>query len=377
MEKIKLAHVINFMSPAGKEIGIVKLLNKLNPEQFESTLIVIDKVYDLLNLDTDKTRLIELNKKKGNDLGLPYRLYRFFKKEKFHIVHTHAWGTVVEGILAAKMARVPVIIHGEHGTFHKDFKRKYVQKIFFNWADYLMSVSDVLANEIAETIGINHHKFHTILNGVDVDRFDPNPAKRTAYREELGFKETDFIIGTVGRPKPVKNQQMMIHALKEILPKFPQAHVVIVGDTPLDSQRQELQVRATNLGVDNHVHFLGIKEDIPGYLNTFDTFVLPSLREGCSNVLQEAMATGLPIVASNMGGNPELITHQETGLLFNVHDLSEFVNQLLRLINNPKLRAQYGKNARERAVRDFSLQTMIEAYSEFYKEAVGKNRMIK
>ena len=253
--KIKLAHVINFMSPAGKEIGIVKLLNKLDPERFESTLIVTDKVYDLLNLDTKKTRLIELNKKKGNDLGLPYRLYHLFKEEKFHIVHTHAWGTVVEGILAAKMASVPVIIHGEHGTFHKDFKRKYIQKIFFNWADYLMSVSDVLAKEISGTIGIKDHKFHTVLNGVDVDRFAPNPAKRKAYRAELGFKETDFVIGTVGRPKPVKNQQMMIYALKEILPNFPQAHVVIVGDTPLDSQRQELQGLAVDLDIEHKFIF--------------------------------------------------------------------------------------------------------------------------
>ncbi len=372
MKKIKLAHIINYMSPAGKEIGIVKLLNKLDPGQFESTLIVTDKVYDLLNLDTSKTRLIELNKKKGNDFSLPYKLYKLFKKEKFHIVHTHAWGTLVEGVLAAKSAGVPVVIHGEHGTFHKDFKRKIIQKVFYKWADYLMSVSDVLAKEIAQTIGINENKFHTILNGVDVDRFAPNPLKRAAYREELGFKETDFILGTVGRPNPVKNHSLIIHALKEIVSKFSHAHVIIIGDSPLDSQRDAMQALAKDLDVADHVHFLGTKEDIPGYLNTFDTFLLPSLREGCSNVLQEAMATGLPIVASNVGGNPELITHGKTGLLFNVQDINEFIGQIMQFIEHPELKTQFGARAREQAVTNFSLPTMIKSYSEYYKELVGK-----
>ncbi len=366
MEKIKLAHIINYMSPAGKEIGIVKLLNKLDSVQFESTLIVTDKVYDLLNLDTNKVRLIELKKKKGNDFSLPYRLSKLFKEEHFHIVHTHAWGTLVEGILAAKIARVPIIIHGEHGTFHKDFKRKVVQKLFFNWADYLLTVSEVLADEISATIGIKRAKLHAILNGVDVEKFAPNEQQRMFYRKEHKFTDKDFIIGTVGRPKPVKNQQLMIRALKELLPKFPSAHFVIIGDTPLNSQKGYLRSLAEKLGVNDHVHFLGVKQDIPGYLNMFDLFVLPSLSEGCSNVLQEAMATGLPIVASNVGGNPELIHHEENGLLFDVHDLNDFVSQLIRLMKDKNLREKYGQNARQSAVRDFSLQTMISAYSDFY-----------
>ena len=368
--KIKLAHLINFMSPAGKEIGIVKLLNALDSDQFETTLIVTDKMFDQLGLDLNKTKLIVLDKKRGNDLNIYFKLYHLFKAEQFDIVHTHAWGTLVEGILPAKLARVPVVIHGEHGTFHKDFKRKVVQKLFFNWADYLLTVSDVLADEISATIGIKRSKLHAILNGVDVEKFAPNEQQRMFYREEHNFNDKDFIIGTVGRPKPVKNQQLMIRALKELLPKFPSTHFVIIGDTPLNSQKGYLRSLAEKLGIDDHVHFLGGKQDIPGYLNMFDLFVLPSLSEGCSNVLQEAMATGLPIVASNVGGNPELIRHGENGLLFDVHDLNDFVSQLTRLMKDEKLREKYGQNARRSAVRDFSLQTMISAYSEFYINAM-------
>ncbi|RLD15755.1 hypothetical protein DRI50_03505 [candidate division KSB1 bacterium] len=372
--KIKLAHVINFMSPAGKEIGIVKLLNAMDPERFETTLIVTDKVFDHLGLNTEKTKLIVLNKKTGNDIKIFFKLYHLFKTEQYDIVHTHAWGTLVEGILPAKIAHVPVVIHGEHGTFHKDFKRRIIQKLFFNWADYLLTVSGVLADEISSAIGIKRSKFHTIFNGVDVQKFAPDAQKRAFYRRELGFTEGDFVIGTVGRPKPVKNQKLMIRALKELLPKFPTAHFVVIGDTPLDSRKENLQSLAKELNISEHVHFLGIKQDIPGYLNMFDLFVLPSLSEGCSNVLQEAMATGLPIVASNVGGNPELIQHEENGLLFDVHDLNDFVQQLTRLMEDKNLREKYGHNARRSAVDKFSLQTMISAYSEFYVHAMEQVR---
>lgn len=371
--KIKLVHLINFLSPAGKEIGIVKLLNGLDPDKFDTTLIVIDKVFETLNLDTDKTRLIELNKQKGNDIRMPFKLSRLFKSERYDIVHTHAWGTLVEGVLAAKLAKVPVIIHGEHGTFHKDFKRKYIQKFFFNRADYLLSVSDVLAKEITETIGLKEHKFRTILNGVDVDKFSPDPAQRSASRSELNFDEKDFIFGTVGRPKEVKNQQLMIHALQKILPKYPRAHFVIIGDTPLNSMVGELKSLAEKLGVSGNVHFLGTREDIPRYLNAFDSFVLPSLREGCSNVLQEAMASGIPVAASNVGGNPELVIPQETGLLFDVHDLDSFVSGLEFLIENPQIRNQFAQNARNRAVSEFSLEHMVTQYSDLYREVMNNS----
>ena len=108
-----------------------------------------------------------------------------------------------------------------------------------------------------------------------------------------------------------------------------------------------------------------------GYLNAFDTFVLPSLREGCSNVLQEAMASGTPVAASNVGGNPELVVPQETGLLFDVHDLDLFVSELEFFIENPQLRNQYAQNARKKAVSEFSLEHMITQYSDLYHEAMN------
>lgn len=374
-EKIRVAHVINYLSPAGKEVGIVKLLNGLDTKLFEPILIVINKVFDTLNLDTQKTQLIELNKREGNDPSIIFKLRHIFIKHKVHIVHTHAWGTLVEGVLAAKWAQVPVIIHGEHGTFHKDLKRKWVQRMLFNLSDQVLSVSDVLADNLSQTIGVKRDKILTILNGVDIQRFKPDAEKRTFYRKKILGENENIIIGTVGRPMKVKNHQLMVRALAELKKEKINAKFVIIGDTPKYSLRSELEQLAKKLNVGQDVMFLGYQTDIPGYMNAFDIFVLPSLSEGCSNVIQEAMATGLPVVASRVGGNPELIEHQNDGLLFTSNSVEELSEALKYLIQNPKKAKEFGQKALKKAREKFSLPVMIQNYQNLYLQWMRKRGM--
>ncbi len=369
---IKIAHLVNYLSPAGKEVGIVKLLNAIDSTRFAPVLIVLEKVYDSLGLDLQKTRVIEIGKKEGNDFSLIGQLKRLFRQEQIDIVHTHAWGTLVEGILSARLARVPVIIHGEHGTFHRDLKRRLVQRLFFALSDQVLAVSGVLADDLSKTIGIKRSKIHTILNGVDIKRFAPSAQKRAEHRSKLGFADDQVIIGTVGRPMKVKNHQLMIRALPDLIKENPLVHFVIVGDTPKYSLREELEELAKSLKVREHVHFLGFQTDIPGLLNAFDIFVLPSLSEGCSNVLQEAMATGLPIVASRVGGNPELIDHQQNGLLFTSNSVEELVNALRWMINNPEKAKQLGQKALHKARTMFSMEKMIKDYEDVYLKWMEK-----
>lgn len=363
--KIKIVHLVNYLAPAGKEVGIVKLLNALN-DDFEPVLVVLGKVYDALGLNTDKTRLIELGKGQGNDFSLIPRLKKIFKEVNPHMVHTHSWGTLVEGVLAAKWARVPIIIHGEHGTFHKDFKRKWVQKIFFSLTDQILSVSALLADQLSRDLGIKRTRILPILNGVDVQKFAPDAAKRKQYREQWGFGQNDVLIGTVGRPMKVKNHQLMIRALKRLREQGYPVHFAIVGDTPLRSLKDELVALAQSLGVADRVHFLGFQSDVPGYLNMFDIFVLPSLSEGCSNVIQEAMATGLPIVASRVGGNPELVQDGETGLLFESNSVEALAQALQTLLDDPQKAQALGNRALQRAREAFSLEKMVENYEALY-----------
>ncbi|MHB2147446.1 glycosyltransferase [Calditrichota bacterium LG25] len=375
-KKIKVAHLINYLSPAGKEVGIVKLLNGLNPDVFAPVLIVMGKVFDTMGLDVEKTKLLEIVKGEGNDFSLIFKLKDIFKEEGLDIVHTHSWGTLVEGITAAKLARVPIVIHGEHGSYHKDFKRKWVQKIMFNWADQVLSVSALLADDLSRTLGVRREKILPILNGVDTEKFKPQPEKREFYRKKLNGNADTIIIGTIGRPMKVKNHQLMIKALARLKKKNRPVKFIIIGDTPMYSLRDELEKLARELDVLEDVLFMGYRDDIPGYLNAFDIFVLPSLSEGCSNVIQEAMATGLPIVASRVGGNPELIEHEREGLLFTSNSLEELVNAIQYLIENPQRAKQLGQNALKKARRQFALPVMIKSYEElylkWYETKVGK-----
>ncbi|WP_457565845.1 glycosyltransferase [Caldithrix abyssi] len=375
-KKIKVAHLINYLSPAGKEVGIVKLLNGLNPDVFAPVLIVMGKVFDTMGLDVDKTKLLEIVKGEGNDFSLIFKLKEIFKEEGLDIVHTHSWGTLVEGITAARLARVPIVIHGEHGSYHKDFKRKWVQKIMFSWSDQVLSVSALLADDLSRTLGVKREKILPILNGVDTEKFKPQPEKREFYRKKLNVNADSIIIGTIGRPMKVKNHQLMIKALARLKKKNRSVKFIIIGDTPRYSLREELEKLARELRVLEDVLFLGYRDDIPGYLNAFDIFVLPSLSEGCSNVIQEAMATGLPIVASRVGGNPELIEHEREGLLFTSNSLEELVTAIQYLIENPQRAKQLGQNALKKARRQFALPVMIKSYEElylkWYETKVGK-----
>ncbi len=373
--KIKIVHLVNYLAPAGKEVGIVKLLNALDA-RFDPVLVVLGKVYDHLGLNIDKTRLIELGKGQGNDFSLIPRLKTIFKEVNPHIVHTHSWGTLVEGILAARWARVPIVIHGEHGTFHKDFKRKWVQKIFFALTDQILSVSALLADQLSRDLGIKRSRILPVLNGVDVRKFAPDAAKRKQYREQWNFGESDVLIGTVGRPMKVKNHQLMIRALKRLRDQGYPVHFVIVGDTPLGSLKDELVALAQSLAVADRVHFLGFQSDIPGYLNMFDIFVLPSLSEGCSNVIQEAMATGLPIVASRVGGNPELVQHGETGLLFESNSVEALAQALQILLDNPQKAKTLGENALRRAREAFSLEKMVQNYETVYFRLLQEKKIL-
>ncbi len=369
-QPIKVAHLINHLSPAGKEMGIVKLLNRMDPQRFQGYLVVFDKVWDTLSLDVEKSELIAINKKKGNDPLLPFKVAKILRSRKIDILHTHAWGTLVEGILGAKLARTPVIIHGEHGTFHKTGKRKKVQNLFWRWADYRLSVSGILARNLEKTIELPENSFETILNGVDTDKFKPNAEDRARVRAELGIREDTVLIGTVGRTIKVKNHPLMIEAAHILKDRGLPFKMVVVGDSPFYSIREEMEEKIKKYRLSDTVEFLGNRSDVERVMNAFDIFVLPSLSEGCSNVIQEAMATGLPVIATNVGGNPELVSDGRTGFLFTSEDADDFAAKMETLVCNPALRKQFGEASREDALQRFSLDVMVKAYEDFYLKAM-------
>jgi sugar transferase (PEP-CTERM/EpsH1 system associated) len=361
--RINVLHVVNELSPAGKELGIIKLAKHLNKEKFNPIIISFSGIQSFGILDISDTKVVSLNKKSGNDWSLPFKIYQYCKRNKIHIIHTHSWGTLVEGIIGAKLARVPAIIHGEHGTLSDKKRHRTLQKIFWGFASQVLAVSNNLKKQMNQITGFPENKIKVIYNGVDEHQFYPSKELSIRFRQKFGFSENDFIIGTVGRFHKIKNQAMFLKAAAELVKAGRLVQIILVSGGHLENDLREL---AGSLGILKFTHFLGLQEDINLILNGFDIFALTSFAEGCSNVVQEAMHCEKAIVATDVGGTPELITDGNNGYLIESNNYQELSRRLLFLMNNPGKLKEVAGNARKRALRQFSLLKMVQSYEELY-----------
>ncbi|MDE2400759.1 MAG: glycosyltransferase [Burkholderiales bacterium] len=207
----------------------------------------------------------------------------------------------------------------------------------------------------------------TVLNGIPVERFCPTPERRIEARNRLGLGERDLVIGCVGRLVGLKNHQLLLSVTPALVQEHPNLRVVIIGYGELEST---LRQQAVKLGIQDHVLITGKRSDVAELLPAFDVFALPSQTEGLSIALLEACASGLAVVASRVGGNPEIIQHEETGLLVEANDAAALQQGLQRLLNDPPLRMRLGSAAARWVAANASTQALREAYDHFYHAAL-------
>ena len=362
-KRIRVVHLVNYLGPAGKEIGILKLLNHMDSSLFENHLLVFGKKDIFGEKDFDHLNIRYLNKKDGNDISLLYKLTHLFRQLKPDIVHTHSWGTLVEGILGAKISRVPIIFHGEHGTLPESVIHRCVQRFFWKNSDLVLSVSENLKEKLSRVLGFPPERIQVILNGVESDKFYPSDELREAFRKRFAFSTNDFVVGTVGRMSAVKNQQMLIKAAAELKNRGECIHFVLVG---VGQEENELEKLTDVLQVRDNVRFLGYQKEVNQMLNGMDVFTLTSFSEGCSNVIQEALFAGKPVIATNVGGNPELVKPGLNGFLVESNDHTELAQKILTLKRKPDLVRKFKENALSYSHENFSLKSMVDQYSELY-----------
>jgi glycosyltransferase involved in cell wall biosynthesis len=210
-----------------------------------------------------------------------------------------------------------------------------------------------------------------IINGVDTEKFRPDIGAGQSCRKELGIKADEMVIGSVGRLAPVKDYPTFLRAAATALAKIPGSKLLLVGD---GASRQELEDLAVTLGINDRVIFAGARKDIPALLNAMDIFVLPSISEGLSNTILEAMSTGISVIATDVGGNAEIIINNETGALTPVSDHIKLANEILSMADERK-RALMGCKGRNRVLEYFSIQRMVSDYEKLYKELYKQKTM--
>ena len=366
---LRILHILDRLGVGGTELVTLKLINGLAHGSFEQrlgTLRGIDASFQDVPLDCGE--LLHIGKG-SNGFQFPlFRLARIMRAYRPHIVHSRNWGTI-EAIPAARLAGVPVAIHSEHGYELEMLaglpkRRRLFRRAAYAMADAVFTVTRELRDFHARQAWISPDRIQVIYNGVDTQRFFPSPESRSVLRKRFGLPQCRFIVGTVGRMVPIKDHATLLRTVEIMVQRKIDAHALIVGSgSELERNQQLVNACA---GLAGRVTFIGASQEVPELLNAMDVFALPSISEGMSNTLLEAMATGLPVVATAVGGNTEVIDNEKSGWLIRPRDPEALASLLTRLAFEDDLRQKYGAAARARIIDRFSLDRMLNNYSQLY-----------
>jgi sugar transferase (PEP-CTERM/EpsH1 system associated) len=364
---LRILHVVDNMGKGGLENGLANLIERLDPQRFEHVVAVIRHT----GLNSDRlpkhTRLIHLDMQPASRVHA-MAFARLIRQMQPDIVHSRNWGTI-EAVAASRLSRVVSTVHSEHGldwseSAHEPRRRRWFRRLSYELADRVFCVSRQLRAVHASRTGFPADRISVIYNGVDLGRYHQDAAVRAQVRREFGLAERDLCIGCVGNLSPVKDYMTLLRAIARFAGACQHWRLLIFGDGP-ERDALESFVQGHPEWADR-VSMPGIVDRVPDLLKAFDVFVLASLTEGISNSLLEAMATGLCVVATATGGNPEVVVDGHSGLLFPVGDDAALVEHLQLLEREPERRQRLGAEAMRRAATDFSLDTMVGRYAELY-----------
>jgi len=367
-----IAHIIYRLDVGGLENGLVRLINHAPADRYRHAIICLTESTDFsLRIRQLGVPVIQLHKRGGREIGVYGRLWRALKELGPTIVHTRNLG-VLDAQIAAALARIPIRIHGEHGrdTYDLDGSRvKYnlFRKSVRSIVHHYTAVSRDLASWLVGTIGVPANRVTQIYNGVDTELFHPACATERRRLPDGFAPEGAFVVGTVGRMHTVKDQLNLVRAFLRLLQTFPEARarvrLMLVGDGPLQRECRSL-LESANAG--DLAWLPGERSDIPELMRSMDLFVLPSLGEGISNTILEAMASGLPVVATRVGGNPELVIEGRIGTLVPAADPEALMHAIHLYLCDPDLAPAYGRVARAHAEANFSWNSMVNGYIGVY-----------
>jgi len=369
-----IMHVIHHLVIGGMENGLVNLINHLPEEEFRhAVLCVEDRSSFAQRIRRPDVDVVDLRRSAVGVWGVRLALLRLFRDRRPKIVHARG-PSGLDALLPAMLAGVPCRIHGEHGWNNANldgraWKPVWSRRLHSPLVSRYMTVSHDLKRYLVESVGIAERRITTICNGVDTDRFRPGePAADLGLPE--GFLEPGVLrVGTVGRMQPIKDQATLIAATAAIVRQTPELRkrlrVILVGDGPL---RRSLGEQVQACALDDIVFFSGGTDRVADWLRMLHVFVLPSLNEGISNTLLEAMASGLPILATPVGGNVELLDDGVTGCYFEPGCSDALAGLMRQYLCDAAQRDRHGTAARSRAEQKFSLRTMVDCYREMYRQ---------
>ncbi|MDB5748635.1 MAG: family PEP-CTERM/XrtA system glycosyltransferase [Massilia sp.] len=363
-----VVHLIYRLDIGGLETLLVDTINRMPAQRYRHAIVCLTDYTDFAErIARPDVELFALHKAPGLAPDVHVKLFKLLRRLRPAILHTYNLGTI-EYQAVALLAGVPVRIHAEHGRDASDpqgLNRKHnlLRRLLANAIDRYVPVSADLARWLDTTVRLPARKVETIINGVDTERFRagaPVAPAAAAWRADGAF-----VIGAVGRLQDVKNHAALIDAFARLRTRIPdqKLRLVLVGDGPL---RARLEQQAAASGAGEDIVFAGAHADVAAVLGGFSLFALPSIAEGTPVTLLEAMASELPVVASHVGGIPEVVTHGANGSLVPAGDPEALAQALAAYVRDPELAAAHGRAARARIEHTYSMAAMLTAYLGLY-----------
>ncbi len=370
--------MINILHIIHKYRGDYDLLNQqvnLDPETFRTVVCYLSGEDDGCNgLDAAGVKTIYLgfepSKLRFHNLSLLQRLKSLMDEEQTHVVNCQQHRSTPIGVLASLLSdNKPSVVSTLHGLgFARTLRRKLLNWFLYKQIFRVIGISQGVSQDIlSSNWGLAEAKVVTVQNGLVFDRFLHDEPKDVSRASVLPEKMNAFWFGTVGRLSEVKNHRHLISAFSGVSQQLPDAILVIAGSGEME---QGLRRQVTEAGLDDRVIFLGYRDDIARVLNCFNVFLLPSLREGFGLAMLEAMASRLPVIASRVGGIPEIIGNQDFGIMIDPQKTEELEAAMKRMAELPESQLkELGELARRRALEGFTAERMIADYQRVYQEA--------
>jgi sugar transferase (PEP-CTERM/EpsH1 system associated) len=373
-DRLHIAHIVHRFDTGGLENGVVNLINTLGDQDYQHSIITL-KGYNpefAKRIKSDNVQFFDLAKKDGNDLGIFWRLNSLLKQLKPDVLHTRNTATL-ELQLVGWWRRVSLRIHGEHGWDVNDMHGqnltyRKLRRLLKPFIHQYIALSTEAKDYLLDIIKVAPEKVNHICNGVDTSKFDIKAPQLSNFPIDFLDKKT-LVFGTVGRLAEVKNQTFLLKSFIQLLRINSEyqsnTKLLIVGDGIMMPKLKKIALES---GFSENILFTGDRSDVCEMMNCMNVFVLPSLAEGISNTILEAMACGLPIIATAVGGNGDLILpeHKPTHLIES-ENVEQLVVAMQQYLNKPPVLIENSKAVREHCINNFSIDTMVAKYHHLYQ----------
>ena len=374
---INIAYLVHGLQAGGIERSITRIVNRLDRNEFFPSIICLGKSGPAANWLESEVPIFEIGKKSGNDLMAVHRLSRCLSNNKIDILQSHNWGTLLEAVFARKSASTPFHIHAERGTVLgmvearglRHWLRARAMAMALKRVNRVISNAHAVAARVHQRCGYSEQKIEVIPNGVPNLCFKDLQNDRRQVRTELGLDCQAILIGSVGRLEMVKGFKYAIEAFANMPPSHSNSHLVLVGD---GLERENLTRLTHRYGVSQQVHFVGRQANVNRWLAACDIYVNSSLSEGMSQSIIEAMAAGLPIIATDVGDSAQILSDadDQIGLCVRSADANALTIAFKRLVAEPKLREVFSARSKRKHSRYYSEEIQIKTYRNLYQSVV-------